>query len=172
MNNKTNEKILILAILALLGVADSVSAICPVCTVAVAGGVGLARWLGIDDTVTGLWVGALILSVSLWTLNWMNKKNIRFKGDKIMIIAGYYLITVVPLYWSGIIGHTYNKLWGMDKLVMGIVAGSLIFFGSIKWYAKLKEKNDNHAYFPFQKVAMPVGFLAMFSIIFYIITKY
>ena len=146
-------------------------AICPVCTIAVGAGVGLSRWLGIDDTVTGLWVGALIVSSIAWTINWMNKKNFRFKGRKILITAGYYLIIIVPLYWKGIMGHSYNKMWGMDKLLLGIIIGSIVFLVSVLWYQNLKKKNNDRAYFPFQKVAMPVGFLAIFSAIFYFLTK-
>jgi len=151
--------------------SNSAQAICPVCTIAVGAGVGLSRWLGIDDTITGLWVGALIVSSIAWTINWMNKKNFRFKGRKISITLGYYLVIIAPLYWKGIIGHDYNKIWGIDKLVFGIVVGSMVFLASVLWYNNLKKKNNDKAYFPFQKVAMPVGFLAIFSAIFYFITK-
>lgn len=151
--------------------SHSAKAICPVCTIAVGAGVGLSRWLGIDDAIAGLWVGALTLSVSFWTLNWFLKKNIKFKGDTLAVIIGYYLIIILPLYFTGIMGHTFNKIWGIDKLLVGIIFGSLVFYGSVAWYAKIKAKNNNHAQFPFQKVAMPVGFLLFASAIFYFITK-
>lgn len=151
--------------------SNNAQAICPVCTIAVGAGVGLSRWLGIDDTITGLWIGAIIVSSIAWTINWMNKKNFRFKGRKISITLGYYLIIFVPLYWKGIIGHDYNKIWGIDKLVFGVVVGSIVFLVSVLWYNNLKKKNNDRAYFPFQKVAMPVGFLAIFSAILYFITK-
>lgn len=38
-------------------------AICPVCTVAVGTDVGLCRWLGIDDVLSGIWIGGLIISM-------------------------------------------------------------------------------------------------------------
>lgn len=41
-----------------LGLTAKAQAVCPVCTVAVGTGVGLSRWLGVDDTITGLWLGA------------------------------------------------------------------------------------------------------------------
>jgi len=41
-------------------------AVCPVCSIAVAGGVGLSRWLGIDDTISGIWIGGLIISLAIW----------------------------------------------------------------------------------------------------------
>ena len=165
------KKIFFLITGVILFSAKIASAICPICTIAVGAGVGLSRWLGIDDTVTGLWIGALIVSSIAWTINWMNKKNIRFKGRKILLTLMYYLVIIVPLYWKGIIGHYYNKIWGIDKLIFGIIIGSIVFLASVIWYQNLKKKNGDRAYFPFQKVAMPVGFLAIFSVIFYFLTK-
>lgn len=149
----------------------NVFAVCPACTVAVGAGIGLSRWLGIDDTMTGLWVGGLTVSLIMWTINFLDKKNIQFKFKKTLVTIGYYMLIVAPLYWTGIIGHTFNKIWGIDKLIIGILVGNVVFFGSSIWYQEIKKKNNGRALFPFQKVAMPVGFLAIFSVIFYFITK-
>lgn len=142
-------------------------AVCPVCTVAVGAGVGFSRWLGIDDVISGLWVGGLTVSLITWTINWLNSKKIYFKGRKILTVLFYYAIIVVPLYWSDIIGHPMNTLWGIDKLLLGIILGSLIFILANLSYEWLKKRNNNHSYFPFQKVAMPLGFLLILSLIFY-----
>lgn len=106
----------------------------------------------------------------------MNKKNWRFKGREILITFFYYAITVWPLfYWeiggTTIMGHPYNKMWGIDKLLIGIIVGSVAFFLSSIWYDYLKAKNEGHAHFPFQKVAMPVAALAILSAVFYFVTK-
>lgn len=163
---------LFLAILAVfLFFANSAQAICPVCTIAVGAGIGLSRWLGIDDSVTGVWVGGLTVSLIMWTLDWLKRKNYSFKGEKIVVSLFYYLIIIVPLYFMGIMGHPLNTLWGFDKLIVGIVLGSLGFVASGLWYYDLKKKNDGHSYFPFQKVAMPVGSMVILSLIFYLITK-
>ncbi len=146
-------------------------AICPVCTIAVAGGVGLSRYLGIDDTISGLWIGALIVSTIMWTINWLAKRKIRFFGDKVWITIGYYAITVVPLYWTNLMGHPLNKIWGIDKLTIGIIIGSLVFFTGAMTYYYLKAKNKGRANFPFQKVVMPVAPLIILSLIFYFLTK-
>jgi hypothetical protein len=145
-------------------------AVCPVCTVAVGAGVGFSRWLGIDDTITGLWIGGLIVSLILWTITWLNKKNIFFKGRAFWITLGYYALAVAPLYPMDIIGHPYNKFWGIDKLVLGIVLGSLFFFLGAQSYDLLKKKLG-HAQFPFQKVAMPLLPLIILSAVFYFLTK-
>ncbi|MDP3917891.1 MAG: hypothetical protein Q8Q30_01815, partial [Candidatus Woesebacteria bacterium] len=52
-----------------------VKAVCPVCTVAVAGGLGLSRYFGIDDSIIGIWSGGLMVSLTLWTIDWLSRKN-------------------------------------------------------------------------------------------------
>ena len=50
-------------------------AVCPVCALAVGAGLGLSRYLGIDDAVSGIWAGALVISISFWFVDWLRKKN-------------------------------------------------------------------------------------------------
>ncbi len=153
--------------------AKKTLAVCPICTIAVGTGVGLSRWLGIDDMITGLWIGGLIVSMITWTENWLEKKNVRFKGRIFVNVLGYYTLIIIPLYYYGIIGNPANTLCfcGLDKLLFGIIAGSIAFWFGASWYYYLKEKNNGHAYFPFQKVVMPVSPLLILSIIYYFLTK-
>ncbi len=150
---------------------SSAQAVCPVCTIAVGAGVGFSRYLGIDDTISGLWIGGLTVSMIIWTINWLDKKNIHFKGRKILTTVGYYALIVVPLYFMKNIWHPLNTLWGINKLLLGIILGGIFFFGGVKYYDYLKEKNGGKAYFPFQKVVMPVSSLLILSLIFYFLTK-
>lgn len=149
---------------------SAAQAICPVCTIAVGAGVGFSRYLGIDDTISGLWIGGLTVSVIIWTINWLDKKNIHFKGRKIIIIMGYYALIIVPLYFMKNVWHPLNTLWGINKLLLGIILGGIFFLGGVKYYDYLKKKNEGRAHFPFQKVAMPVGTLLVLSLIFYFLT--
>jgi len=151
--------------------ALSAQAVCPICTVVVGAGVGLARWLGVDDTITGTWIGGLMVSLIVWTINWFDKKQIRFKGRKILTTLVYYGLVIIPLVWIDIVGHPLNKLWGIDKLLLGIAAGSLVFLAATRFYEYLKRKNDDQAHFSFEKIAIPVISLIIISGIFYFITK-
>lgn len=148
-------------------------AVCPICTIAVGAGVGLSRYLGIDDVIAGLWIGGLIASMITWTESWLDKKKINFKGRIYANIFGYILLVIVPLYYSGIIGNPLNTLCacGLDKLLFGIIVGSIAFWFGASWYFYLKVKNNGHAYFPFQKVVMPISPLILLSIVFYFLTK-
>jgi len=145
----------------------SAFAVCPVCTVAVGAGLGLAQWLGIDDSISGLWIGALVVSVSVWTISWLDKKEIRFKGRKILIFLGYYAIVVLPLWKKGLIGHPYNKLCGIDKLLLGIILGSVLFAAGVIFHNYIRKRNKNVSYFKGQKIAFPVSLLIIASIILY-----
>lgn len=150
-------------------------AICPVCTVAVIGGLGLAEYLHIDDTISGLWIGALTVSMIMWTINWLNARKIKFMGRKPLVFLGYYAMIVVPLYYhlknKGTFMGTNHQLWGTDKLFLGIAIGSLLFFGGAKLYLYLKAKNNGRAHFPFEKIVFAVGPIIIMSLIFYLITR-
>lgn len=151
-------------------------AICPLCSIAVGAGIGLAQWLGVDDTITGLWIGGLIVSLIVWTLGWLQQKNYtltRYK-KKVMqsaIILFYFVVIVLPLYWTGVIGHALNKLWGIDKLLLGIMLGSTVFTLGVYGYLYAKKCHDGKAYFPFQKVVMPIVPLVVLNVVFFYLTK-
>lgn len=168
---KKNSPYYFLSFFAFLLLPLSTQAVCPVCTIAVAGGVGLSRWLGIDDSITGLWIGGLIVSLIMWTVRWFGKKNIKFEGRDTITILAYYLIIIGPLYFTDIMGHPMNTFWGIDKLIFGIISGSIFFFLGDKICCYLKNKNGGKAHFPFQKVALPVIPLIILSAIFYFITR-
>ena len=154
-----------------LATAKAIAPICVVCTAAVSAGVGFTRWLGVDDTITGLWIGALALSVSLWTISWLSGKNIKFFGRQPLIFATYYAAIIWPLHYYDIAGHPLNKMWGIDKLILGIIIGTIGFIASVILNEHLKKKNGGKVYFPFQKVVVPVSSLALLSLVLYIINK-
>ena len=143
-------------------------AVCMVCTIAVGAGVGLCRWLGIDDLISGAWIGGLIVSMIVWFLDWLDKKGIKFKFRRLIIIVLFYFIVLSPLYLMGIMGHPLNKFWGIDKLLFGIITGSLVFIVSVCLNNFLKKKNQGKAFFPFQKVVLPILSLIIVSLIFYL----
>jgi len=151
--------------------SKKVLAVCPVCTVAVGAGIGLSRWLGIDDVISGIWIGGLTTSMIMWNINWFDKKNIHFKGRIIITTLAYFILIIVPLYFMKDIWHPMNVLWGINKLLLGILLGAIFCLGGTKYYEYLKNKNGGKARFPFQKVAMPVIPLIVLSLIFYFITK-
>ncbi len=145
-------------------------AVCPVCTVAVGAGVGLAQYLGIDDTVSGIWIGALTVSMAMWTINWYIRKYQRTKWIVPASFVFYYAIVVVPLFFMKSIFHPFNNLLGVNKLILGIIVGSIVFLLSSRLYEYMKKKNGK-AHFPFEKVVVPIFSLSVLSFLFYLITR-
>lgn len=144
-------------------------AVCPVCTVAVGAGLGLSRYFGIDDSLSGIWVGGLILSTALWTADWLHKRGLKIKIRVINVISviAFFALTIIPLYYSGIIGHPYNTIYGMDKLLFGTIIGSLVFILGIN-LDKLARKKYGKQFFVYQKVVFPVVSLIIITLILYL----
>ena len=145
------------------------NAFCPVCIVAVGGGLGLSRWLGIDDAITSLWIGALLLSLTVWTHEWMVKKGWGFRFSIFATGAAYYLLTILPLYYYDIMGHPLNKIFGIDKIIFGIIFGTIIFWLGEKFHFYLKTRNNGKQFFDYQKVVVPVAVLILTSLILWLI---
>ena len=145
---------------------------CPVCTVTVIAGLGISRLLGIDDLITSIWIGAFILSFSFITINWIAKKwpKLNSKYYHYPTIILMYLFVLVPLKLGHIIGILRNTLWGIDKIVLGIFAGSAVFLIGI-WADKNVRQIKGKQLFIYQKVVFPVLGLIISSVVFYFITR-
>ncbi len=155
-------------------IAPAAQAVCPVCVVAVGAGLGFSRYLGIDDSITGLWIGGLTVAMIMWSLNWLRPKFGKKKSWPVIkwaTILGLLVLVAWPLNSQGFIGHPLNKIWGVDKIILGTILGGIVFWVMSVLYLYLKKENNDRAYFPFQKVIMPFGALAFFSLIFYLVTK-
>lgn len=140
---------------------------CPVCTVAIGASLSLAHKLGLQDSIVGLWSGALLTLLGYWTIAFFSKKNWNFKGrDPLLIflsvsIIGFIYIKEV-IYTPKVILYIFY----LDTILFSSIVGSIIFIFSSKLYKIMKLKNGGHAHFPFEKVVFPILFLVITSIIF------
>ncbi|MFH1088467.1 MAG: hypothetical protein V1719_01335 [Patescibacteria group bacterium] len=163
--------LLLPAVLLSWGVALPAQAICPVCTGVVVVGLGVSRWLGVDDSITGIWIGAFIVMVSLWTLSWLKKKGIQWPFKKLSVWLVYAVLVLGGLYLNKSFGHSLNQLWGVDRLLLGIIVGVGVTYSIIQFYYWIKKRYHGKAHFPFQRTVMSLGSLIIVSIIFYFISK-
>ncbi len=144
---------------------------CPICSVGIIVSLGLSRWLKVDDSITGVWLGALLLALSFWTLNWIFRKK---TGKPLIflpfIIGAYWLISFAPLYATGIISNT-NCLtfFGMNRLVFGSLLGIALAGLAIFIDKFLRRQRQGKALFPYQKVIIPLGILLIASFVLNII---
>ena len=153
----------------------SAYAFCPVCIVAVGAGLGLSRYLGVSDAVSGIWVGGLLLASSLWLVDWLVKKIKKLQSINLLVLQVSsalltYAVVLIPLWHTGVIGHPFNKIWGIDKLIFGTVIGTILFIEAL-WLDKMERKIKGKQLFDFQKVVFPVVSLLIGSLVMYFITK-
>ena len=147
------------------------SAVCPICTIAVVGGLGLSRYLGIDDSITGIWIGGLMISLSFWLTEWLYKryKKMEKYNKNVVIITSilfWYGFTFIPLEWTNILGHPFNTILGVDKLIFGSIVGSTVFLFSILADKKVRQMKGKQL-FVYQKVVFPMLGLTFVSLLVY-----
>lgn len=155
-------KKLLLPLVAILSAAKAL-AVCPLCTVAVAGGAVFLREYGIDDTITGVWYGALVMSSALWLISWLDKKQYDFRFKRTISLVGMYGLLVAPLYFTRILLQPQNMVWGVDKMIWGVLLGSVVFALSVWSDHRLRHINEGHVVVHYQKVIIPVVYLALVS---------
>lgn len=145
-------------------------AVCPVCTVAVGAGLEGMRLLGVDDIITGIWAGGLSLSLFFWTAGWLKKHNVKSAFWQIVVPFVFYYGLLALVYALPSVRFGVNTLWGIDKFLLGIVVGTIAFYLGARWYVKIKRENGGHAKFAFQKVVVPLSFLIIATVVFWLIT--
>jgi len=151
--------------------ASIAHAFCPICTIAVGGTLVLLERFGVDNTVSGLWIGALSLSMIYWTNDWLKARRYYTKLIGLLVHLFYYGSIIIPLWMTGIIGQPEKRIWGIDKVIVGMALGSILFFGGV-WLADvIKKNNNNKVYFPFQKIVISLVPLIILSIIFFLATR-
>ena len=176
------KKLIFIIAFSFLSLIPSVIAHCPLCTVAAGTGVAVARFYGIDDSIVGVFLGAFIISFALWFNKWLkNKTNFHMQTTLLVLVS--FLLLVIPLYLSGIITnidmvksmpehHSILGLgrFGIDKLMFGIIAGSIFIWGSfgLSDYVKIKR---GKVLFPYQSISFMLITLAVLSAYLWWITR-
>ena len=159
---------LILFILALLLVSIEAYAnpACAVCTVAVGASLEIARRMGVDDGVVGVWAGAFLILLGYWTLKWMDKKGWHFKGrDFIVLVSSVAMILFMYISQLVYTPKAILVFW-LDPFLFATICGALVLHYSSEFYQWMKRHNGSHAHFPFEKVVVPVAALALTSWLF------
>ena len=68
---------------------------CAVCTVAVGASLEIARHYGVDDSVVGVWAGALLALLGYWLILWFDKKNWNFWGRALLVLCMFRKFPIV-----------------------------------------------------------------------------
>jgi hypothetical protein len=166
---KSWKTLVILVLISLISI-PVVYSHCPVCTAAVGTGVAVTRFYGLDDIIVGVWIGAFILSTALWFDNIL-KKNVqkRIPLQKLILTTLVSLSIIVPLYSTGIMDMRYN-LFGVNRLLLGILIGGIVLSTGIFISNKVKEKRKG-VLFPFQTIVMVLCLLTLTSFALWLLVR-
>ena len=138
---------------------------CAVCTVAIGASLSLARQLGVEDSIVGLWAGALLTLLGYWTIVLFDKKNWHFAGRDFLLIG--LSVAMIGFIYLNEVEYSPTLIWHifyMDPILFSSILGMLIYIYSQKFYQWMKVKNGGHAHFPFEKVVWPIFLLVLASV--------
>ncbi len=143
-----------------LSVIVSIHAICPLCTVTIGAGVGLSRWLAIDDLITGIWAGGLIASLTLWIWHWLQDKSKTTQW----ITGLVYGASIAFLFWT-LDTQSGALIGGIKRLWFGMALGGWAFLTGIWIHYEIKTHRNGRQLFAFQKVIIPVALITIVTLI-------
>ncbi len=106
-------------------ITREVLAHCPLCVAGTGAGLALSRWLGIDDSITGVWIAAFLGATSLWFANTVKKKYLPLQN--LVIYIGVFGATLWSFYAFNLIDEHAGLIMGIPKLTFGIVTGGIVF---------------------------------------------
>ncbi len=137
---------------------------CAVCTIAVGASLGIARKMGLEDNIVGLWAGAFLALMGYWMIKWFDKKGWKFFGRDFVLIA-LSVGMIGFMYISDLVYSPIPILYVLylDAFLFSTILGAVILIYTSAWYQWMKRKNGK-AHFPFEKVVIPVVALVLASV--------
>ena len=178
ITRKNNTHIMLwlflMPLLSIITILPEVMAHCPLCTAATIVGVGVTRSIGLDDSIVGVFVGAMIVSSALWINNILKKKNIG--GNAFLRISSItiatFVLTIFSFYYAGIFGPENSyRIFGVEKIIFGSISGGIVSLGSFWWSNVLKKKNKGKILFNYQTIALTFFALILNAFIFWVVFK-
>lgn len=143
---------------------------CPICTVAIGASLGVAKKLGIADSIVCLWAGALLILLGYWMILFFDKKKWNFKyKNPILLLLSFSMIGTIYINELVYTPKVILYFLYIDPTLLSAIIGAIIFVYSQKLYQYMKKNNGGHAHFPFEKVVLPVVLLIMTSLLFHFI---
>ena len=130
---------------------------CPLCVAGAAAGVTLTRWVGVDDSITGVWIAALLGAMSFWLSS-------RLKPIfKPFIYLAIFATTIWSFYQFQLVIRM-SQIFGLDKLTFGMITGGILFY--LVDMIKLKH------FFNYQRITISFGSMAILSLAIYVLINY
>lgn len=148
---------------------------CPLCVAGAAFGITLTRWIGVDDSITGVWIAALLGASSFWLYSWLLGKKIeKVEKYKKILKPLIYVLVFVSTLWSFYqfrLIVRMSQLFGFDKLTFGMLTGGILFY-LIDVGDNFLIKKNGKVFFPYQRIVFGLGSMVILSLLIYILINF
>lgn len=143
---------------------------CPLCTAATGTVATVTRVYGVDDLVVGTLIGAFTISTALWLNNILLKRNEgkNYIPYQLYLILMLTIVSTITGFYFFSTGSDLYKIFGIDKLLLGVVIGSFITLVGFGTHNILRKINKNKNYFPAQSILIVLILLFLINISFYL----
>ena len=142
---------------------------CPLCIAGAGAGLTLSRFLGIDDSITGVWIAAFLGATALWIANSIKKKYI-FLQDTIIYVA-VIASTIWSFYKFNLVNNHAGLIVGIPKVTFGILSGAIVFY-LVDFLNNLIKKVKGRVLFPYQPIVFSLSAMLILSLAVFIFINY
>lgn len=147
-----------------------VNAHCPLCVAGAGIGLSLARIIGMDDSITGVWL-ATLLGASSFYFSTFTLRKIKFPFKKMITYLLIFGSTLWSFYQFKLIDLHAGEVFGLHKLTYGIISGAVIFY-LVDIVDAFLIKKHGRVYFPYQRMVVSLGSMLYLSMFNYILINY
>ncbi|OGM60002.1 hypothetical protein A2892_03845 [Candidatus Woesebacteria bacterium RIFCSPLOWO2_01_FULL_39_10b] len=145
---------------------------CPLCVAGAGVGLTFSRLLGINDSITGVWIGAFIGALAFWFQRILGAKNkLFFKPSTGVFLYTLFLLATIWSFYKFDLVARHGEIFGFHKLTFGMVVGSIVYclVDLLNTYIKRK---SGKSFFPYQSIVFSLSSIVLTSVGIYILINY
>ena len=151
---------------------------CPLCTAGAAVAAGGAAYLGVDNTIIALFIGAFAVSTGLWSNRWFPKQYVRYQKQLLVVLA--FALTVIPIlpiipsvlgmpiFLYGSYGSLLNRTYIINVSLLAALFGGFIVIITPYISRKISLYRDGKM-FPYQGMLLTLLLLIITGILLQVI---
>lgn len=149
--------------------APLVQAHCPLCVAGAGIGLTLTRWVGVDDSISGIWLAAFLGAMAFWSEALIKDRELKLKLRPLIYI-GIFAATIWSFYKFNLILRMV-QIFGFDKLTFGMIVGGAVFY-LVDLADDLIIKKSGKVFFPYQRIIVSLGSIVLVSLAMYVLINY
>lgn len=142
---------------------------CPLCTAGAGAGLAISRFIGIDDSITGVWLAAFLGATSFWSASYIKKKYVPFQ-DTIIYIA-IFGITIWSFSAFNLVDEHAGLIMGVPKLYFGMTTAGILFY-LVDVVNRLIKKVKGGVLFPYQPIVFSLSSMVLLSAAIFVFINY